>query len=401
MNTTKNIFSLFFFFLCASFSLNAQEEINLKNSSFEITPPTFGLHVCCKAPGGWFACGLEELNTPDVQPGWFGVDLPAAAGNYYLGMVTRDNDTWESVSQHLSSLIEKGKAYTFNMKISYSDALISMSRRTDEPARYNTPIKVRIWGGRSYCDTKELLAETSLIDHTYWKQYNFRFEPKMSHSFITIEAFYKTPTPIPYNGNVLIDDASPIIEIPIDSEPEPAIVDLKQPDVDVAVNISPSKTNTPTKVKPSKNTKTEVKKNDPDPPVAYKNEEKILKLDRKEMAEGQVIRIENLYFKADSAKISTEAYPVLDEIYIFLKNNPDISIEVGGHTNNRCETVFCDDLSEDRAKAVTDYLIEKGIQKRRLLFKGYGKRNPVATNETRTGRKRNQRVEIKILNLDG
>jgi outer membrane protein OmpA-like peptidoglycan-associated protein len=277
-----------------------------------------------------------------------------------------------------------------------------MSRRTDQPAKYDTPIKVRIWGGRGYCDTKELLAETALIDHTFWKQYNFRFEPKMSHSFITIEAFYKTPTPIPYNGNVLIDDASTIIEVPKDSEPEPAIVDLEQPEeVDVVVNISPSKANPPVKPKEKREPKTEVTKDNPDPPIAYKNEEKVLKLDRAKMTEGQVIRIENLYFKADSTNIALEAYPVLDEIYTFLKSNTDISIEVGGHTNNRCASSFCNKLSEKRAKAVTEYLTDKGINGRRLLFKGYGKRNPVATNATVDGRKRNQRVEIKILNLDG
>ena len=397
MVTSKNIFGLIILFLCAGFNLNAQKEIRLSNPSFEIIPLPFGAHPCCKAPGGWYACGGYELNTPDVQPGHFEVMLPAAAGNYYLGMVTRDNDSWEAVSQRLGSLIERGKIYTFNLKISHSDVLVSLSRRTEKLVKYNTPVKIRIWGGRGYCDTEELLDETSLINHTDWKQYNFRFEPKKSHSFITIEAFYKTPTPVPYNGNVLIDDASPIIEVPRDEEPEPAIVEVEQP----PVNVSPSKTNPVSKPKtqPSEPVVT-IKKEEPKPPV-NSTEEKILKLDRKKMVEGQVIRIENLYFKADSANITMDAYPVLDEIYYFLKSNPDIAIEVGGHTNNRCQTTFCDQLSEKRAKAVTHYLTKKGIDKERLLFKGYGKRNPVASNSTKEGRKRNQRVEIKVLSFDG
>ena len=400
MANSKNILGFFILIFYAGVSLNAQKEIRLTNPSFEITPPGFGQHDCCKPPGGWFACGGYELNTPDVQPGHFNVVLPAAAGNYYLGMVTRDNDTWEAVSQRLSSILEKGKVYTFNLKISYSDDLVSMSRRTEKMVRYNTPIKIRIWGGRGYCDTEELLDETSLINHTNWKQYNFRFEPKKSHSFITIEAFYKTPTPVPYNGNVLIDDASPIVEVPQDAEPEPSIVDLTEPET--LVNVSPSKTDPVIKPKTKPEERiADVKKSNPDPIVNRRPEENILKLDRKKMVEGEVIRIENLYFKADSANITTDAYPVLDEIYYFLKSNPDIAIEVGGHTNNRCQTDFCDELSEKRARAVASYLTGKGIERDRLMFKGYGKRNPVATNATSAGRKQNQRVEIKVLHFDG
>ncbi|RMD97408.1 MAG: OmpA family protein, partial [Bacteroidetes bacterium] len=58
-------------------------------------------------------------------------------------------------------------------------------------------------------------------------------------------------------------------------------------------------------------------------------------------------------------------------------------------------------LSTERAKAVADYLILKGIDPERLKYKGYGKRQPIDTNRTAAGRKRNQRVEIKILSLNG
>ncbi len=354
MTTNNNIFGLLILFLCVGFSTNGQVVINLRNSSFEIEPPPFGNHICCKAPSGWHACGAEDLNTPDVQPGHFRVTLPAASGNYYLGMVTRDNDTWEAVSQRMSDIIEKNKTYTFNLKISYSDALLSQSRRTDELMLYNNPIKVRIWGGRGYCDKAELLDETEVIDHTQWKQYNFRFEPVLSHSFITIEAFYKTPTPIPYNGNVLIDDASPIVEVPEDSEREPAIVDL--PGSGLIADIPPPKVVPKPQVKPSNGGSNSDGRNDPKPspepsPEEIKpNDKNILDLDRKKMVEGQVIRIESLYFEADSARITSDAYPVLDEIYTFLKSNPDISIEIGGHTNNRCVSTFCNKLSKKEQK---------------------------------------------------
>ena len=76
-------------------------------------------------------------------------------------------------------------------------------------------------------------------------------------------------------------------------------------------------------------------------------------------------------------------------------------VEIGGHTNGIPEHAYCDRLSTQRAKAVAEYLVRRGIKQGRLKYKGYGKRQPVATNKTPDGRKRNQRVEIKILSLSG
>ncbi len=363
--------------------------IDLRNPSFE------DLSRCCKPPRGWEACGKEDLNTPDVQPGHFFVDLEPIEGNTYLGLVTRDNDSWESVSQRLNRSLKKGECYTFSLKASYADNLVSQSRVTNKDVTYNKPIKIRVWGGTGYCHKAELLDETPLIDHTYWKQYNFRFQPRKSHSFITIEAFYKTPTLVPYNGNVLIDDASSILIIPCDQEEEPKVVDVEQPEEEPLVNIAPSPTFIPTPSPPTKP--------DPETPKVPEEEQvdEILEVNKRDLKQGQVLRIEKLYFQADSSKISQNSYAELDKIYSFLRSNPEISIEVGGHTNSNCETRFCNELSEKRAQAVAYYLIGKGISSNRLKYKGYGKAKPLATNATSSGRKRNQRVEIKILSLDG
>lgn len=114
---------------------------------------------------------------------------------------------------------------------------------------------------------------------------------------------------------------------------------------------------------------------------------------------GQSIRVEQLQFDADSTNINDKCYPVLNEVYDFLQENGNIVIEVGGHTNNVPSDAFCDRLSTARAKSVADYLIAKGIDPKRVLYKGYGKRKPVANNATAEGRKLNQRVEIKILEI--
>jgi outer membrane protein OmpA-like peptidoglycan-associated protein len=365
--------------------------IDLRNPSFE------DLSRCCKPPRGWEACGKEDLNTPDVQPGWFSVDLEPFEGNTYIGLVTRDNDSWESISQRLNRSLKRGECYTFSFKASYGDKLTSQSRITGKDVKYTKPIKIRIWGGTGYCHKAELLAETPLIDHNYWKQFNFRFEPRKSHSFITIEAFYKTPTLVPYNGNVLIDDASSILIISCKDEAEPEVVDVEQPQEPLYAVEEPTppvvNTRPPTKSNPTgAGTQT--------PPKEEKVDE-ILEVKKKDLKKGQVLRIENLYFQTDSSKISQNSYAELDKIYNFLRSNSEISIEVGGHTNGNCDTKFCNELSEKRAQAVAYYLIGKGISSKRLKYKGYGKAKPLATNSTPSGRKRNQRVEIKILSLNG
>ena len=120
---------------------------------------------------------------------------------------------------------------------------------------------------------------------------------------------------------------------------------------------------------------------------------------RGKMKEKITIEIQNLYFKADVAAINEDSYRVLDEVYDFLKTNTDITVEIGGHTNGTPSHEYCDRLSTDRAKVVTEYLVDKGIPADRLSYKGYGKRKAIASNLTKEGRKKNQRVEIKILSI--
>lgn len=123
-------------------------------------------------------------------------------------------------------------------------------------------------------------------------------------------------------------------------------------------------------------------------------------LDMATLTVGQTLRINNLYFQADSSSITDQSYDVLQEVYDFLDENDKVFIEVGGHTNNQPTDSYCDVLSTARAKTVAEFLYSKGIKEQRIAYKGYGKRKPIATNETKIGRRKNQRVEIKILRLE-
>lgn len=115
---------------------------------------------------------------------------------------------------------------------------------------------------------------------------------------------------------------------------------------------------------------------------------------------GQTLRINKLYFEADSSTMSNESFDVLEEVYDFMDENKNVAIEIGGHTNDIPPDEYCDKLSTTRAKTVANFLYDKGILSDRITFKGYGKRNPVASNESASGRRLNQRVEIKILRLE-
>jgi len=87
----------------------------------------------------------------------------------------------------------------------------------------------------------------------------------------------------------------------------------------------------------------------------------------------------------------------LNKLIAFLKANPKLVIEIGGHTDNVGKPKDNQLLSENRAKAVKDYLVENGIDFNRLKTKGYGDTTPIASNETDEGRAENRRTEFKVV----
>ena len=111
---------------------------------------------------------------------------------------------------------------------------------------------------------------------------------------------------------------------------------------------------------------------------------------------GTVVTLKNVFFDFDRAELKPESYVELDKLADYLRKN-DIRIEIGGHTDDQGTDEYNDRLSENRAKAVYDYLVGKGISAERLKYKGYGKRMPVADNATEEGRAANRRTEFKII----
>lgn len=112
------------------------------------------------------------------------------------------------------------------------------------------------------------------------------------------------------------------------------------------------------------------------------------------LRKGEKIILDNLYFDANKSIIKPESFEELNRLYEFLKANPGTTIEIGGHTNGLCSESYCEKLSLNRANAVREYLINKGIDAIRISTFGYGSTQPIDSNNTPEGRKRNQRVEI-------
>lgn len=396
-NFTRSFYTTLVLSLLA-LNITAQDVI-IFNNGLEDTPRRGT--ATTRSVDGWLDCGKNKFKgetPPDIHPNDFWkVNLKPAQGKSYVGLVVRENETYESISQGLDVTLKKGQCYSFNIFIARSDDYWSGTKdlngnRSDDIENYVTPAVFRLWGGRVYCGQGQLLAESTPIENSDWIKYEFEIRPKTEINYITYEAFYKTPTYFPYNGHILIDEASNFIEIDCDTkeilngnkdpEPEEPVVVKKEPE-------------TPLEEKPVEPTEPVVYTK----PVEEYKEPTIMKELRnpEKLKKGDNIRIRNLYFQADTSTINKSSYGVLKELGAFLKRNPNFVVELGGHTNNIPEDDYCDDLSRKRARQVYKFLVENGVNKEQLSFKGYGKKHPIASNETTVGRARNQRVEVKII----
>lgn len=112
----------------------------------------------------------------------------------------------------------------------------------------------------------------------------------------------------------------------------------------------------------------------------------------------EVVRLDNVFFDLDKSTLRPESKIELDKLYAFLMNNPKIKIQLNGHTDNRGDKAHNQKLSEDRAKAVVDFLIAKGIEPGRLSSKGFGDTKPIiADPKTEADHQMNRRTEYIIL----
>ena len=192
--------------------MNAQEGvIYLINPSFESVPQLYSF------PAGWMDCGVElfpKESPPDVHPRAnepFGVNQKSAHKTTYVGMVVRENGSWESISQQLVKPMKANQCYAFRIKMCQSEKyksglqesraaslktereraifriLTKITERKD--INFTDPVVLRIWGGDQACDKKQLLAVSPLIKNKEWADYIFKIQPDANYQSLTLEAF--------------------------------------------------------------------------------------------------------------------------------------------------------------------------------------------------------------------
>lgn len=113
--------------------------------------------------------------------------------------------------------------------------------------------------------------------------------------------------------------------------------------------------------------------------------------------EGASAILENIYFEFDRADLLESSKIELQLLAKFLKTNPQITIEVQGHTDNKGNAQYNQKLSESRAVSVQKHLVEQGIPNPQIHIVGYGDSRPLASNDTEEGRQKNRRTSFLIL----
>jgi len=115
---------------------------------------------------------------------------------------------------------------------------------------------------------------------------------------------------------------------------------------------------------------------------------------------GKTFRLENIYYDLDKADIRPDAALELDKLVQILKDNPGIRIELGSHTDSRASDIYNLRLSQRRADAAINYIVNKGISRERLEARGYGESELLIDNaKTEAEHQQNRRTEFKVIEI--
>ncbi len=125
-----------------------------------------------------------------------------------------------------------------------------------------------------------------------------------------------------------------------------------------------------------------------------------LNITLQKLREERIFVLENIQFEFNSSQLTEASKVILNNSVITLLNNPDIKVELSGHTCNMGSAEYNLWLSERRAQSVRNYLISKGVEASRLTAVGFGLTRPIESNDSLAGRIKNRRVEFKVLDTN-
>jgi outer membrane protein OmpA-like peptidoglycan-associated protein len=397
---TKIITFLILFISLAACSLSGQNLV--VNPSFE------EYTIIPKGPKGRGKLGVENWNrckntTPDlfsnkirnsvwIPNNFMGTQF-SKSGNSYIGIIAIDMGSYgkyrEAIFTKLKEKLRTDKKYCVSMFVSLaeksdyctSDLGILITRKNLNgsyediipKSRYNEIERKQLLKKIIYHDTHKI----KVIDNMEWVKICGIYTAEGNEQYLTIGCFQdkvsiKKSVNFNQRNNSLykrvayyyIDDVSVVqVESPENCNCQPIESVIEEP-------VAELKAETPA-------------------------EQEIIKLDT--IAVGQNIVLNNIYFALNDSALLDSSFAQLNKLYKTLNSNPTLKIEIAGHSDNTGSAEYNQKLSEARAKAVISYLLQKGIEQKRLSFKGYGNTKPVANNSTEQGRQQNRRVEFVII----
>ncbi|MFH2143898.1 MAG: OmpA family protein [Bacteroidota bacterium] len=134
--------------------------------------------------------------------------------------------------------------------------------------------------------------------------------------------------------------------------------------------------------------------------LSSKGEPFVMDIPLQPIAINATIELKNIFYDTDQYTLKAKSKVELNKMIDYLVKNPNLSIEIGGHTDNVGTKEYNQKLSENRSKTVYQYLIDAGINKSHLSFKGYNFSQPRYPNDTDANRAKNRRTELKIVKID-
>lgn len=213
-------------------TIHSQQLISINNGSFEnVELANYEGFKYSKAIG-WKSGDYFKFESPVTVhvPGIieFGVRSEASDGDNFISMVTRENETWEGISQKLSESLQKNKRYRMSFSLSWFErmyGIIVQGASRFDNAHQNEfkskPVVVNVWFDTRHCDQRsndngQLVWTSTGIDHEEWIDYEVEFLANNAHKWIFIEVYFVEENGVlsePYFGNVLIDNISDILEV--------------------------------------------------------------------------------------------------------------------------------------------------------------------------------------------
>ena len=320
-------------------------------------------------------CAKRECGVPLNKLGY---QLPHS-GDAYCGIYCSKDSYREYLQTQLKTPLLRGATYRVSFFVSLSEnstsavssigALFTTNRISDTAwnilmAKQSNNVNSLVSQTIATYYSPQVVNQTPLNDTVSWMEISGTFVADGGEEFLTIGNFFEASN----SGIVEYDYLSQILTGSYYYIDDVSVIQLSDPPQPSTASSTPNTTNKSV--------------SNPIPET---------------LSVGSTIVFQNIYFQFDKSVILQQSYKELFSLYNLLTDNPKMHIEIGGHTDDQGSVAYNLRLSENRAKAIADYLIAKGINPKRIEFRGYGKSKPIADNSTEEGRSKNRRVEVRIL----